>query len=107
MRKVFLLLSFLAFISCGNSTPDESDAKEAARAAIIQNLKNPSGVTFHHNEIIKDLGDGAFEYVETVNATNSFGGVLAQNVTTKIKWLGGDPSEVQNWSVLDIQFVER
>lgn len=106
MKKAILLLSFLAFLGCGNSTPDESDVKEAARAAIIQNLKNPSA-EFHHNEIIKDLGDGTFEYVEAVNATNSFGGIIAQNVTAKIKWLGGDPSEVQNWSVLNIQFVER
>lgn len=106
MKKAILLLSFLALMSCGNSTPDESDAKDAARAAIIQNLKNPSA-EFHHNEVIKDLGNGTFEYAEAVNATNSFGGVIAQNVTAKIKWLGGDPSEVQNWSIVDIQFVNR
>lgn len=106
MKKAILLLSFLALMSCGNSTPDESDVKDAARAAIIQNLKNPSA-EFHHNEVVKDLGNGTFEYAEAVNATNSFGGVIAQNVTAKIKWLGGDPSEVSNWTIVDIQFVNR
>ena len=107
MKKAILLLIFLAFISCGSSVPDESDAKEAARSAILQNLKNPNGANFHHNEIVKDLGDGTFEYTETVDATNSFGGVIAQNVTVQVKWLKDDPSEVTNWSIIDIQFVER
>ena len=102
-----MLIAFLSFIGCGNSTPDESDAKEAARAAVLQNLKSPSGAKFHQNETVKDLGDNTFEYVETVEATNSFGGTIAQNATAKIKWNGGDPSEVQNWSVIDVQFVDR
>ena len=56
MKKVFLLFSLLALFSCGSSTPDESDAKEAARAAILKSLKNPLDARFHQNEVIKDLG---------------------------------------------------
>lgn len=107
MKKTFLLFSLLALFACGSSTPDESDAKEAARAAIIQNLKSPSDANFHHNEVVKDLGNSTFEYKETVNATNSFGGSIKQDVTVKVKWLGGDPSEVTSWSILDIQFTDR
>ena len=107
MRKAFLLLSFLAFISCGNSTPDESNAKEAARAAVLQNLKNPIDMTFHQNDVVKDLGDNTFEYKETINATNSFGGSIKQDVTVQVKWLKDDPSEVSNWTVVDIQFADR
>lgn len=107
MKKALLLLSILFLIRCGNSTPDESDVKDASRAAILQALKNPTDAEFHHNESVKDLGDGTFEYAESVNATNSFGGKLAQNATVKVKWNGGDPSEVQNWSILDVQFAER
>lgn len=107
MKKVFLFISFLAIIGCGSSTPDESDAKDAAVSAILQNLKNPVDVTFHQNEEIKDLGDNTFEYKETINATNDFGGSIAQNAIVKVKWLKGDPSEVTNWTILDIQFTER
>ena len=107
MKNLILLLSFLAFMSCGNSTPDNSDVKDAARAAILHSLKNPTDAKFHHNEVVKDLGDGQFQYTETVNATNSFGGNIAQNVMAKIKWNGGDPSEISNWSIIDMQFVDR
>lgn len=107
MKRVLLFISFLAIMSCGSSTPDESTAKEAARAAVLQNLKNVSATEFHQNEEVKDLGDNTFEYKETVNATNSFGGSIAQNVTVKVKWLKDDPSEITNWTILDIQFTER
>lgn len=107
MKKVFLLFSLLALFSCGSSTPDESDAKEAARAAILQNLKNPSDAKFHHNETVKILGDSTFEYRETINATNSFGGSIKQDAVVKVKFLQDDPSEVTNWSILDVQFLER
>lgn len=107
MRKLILLLSFLAIVSCGNSTPDESDAKEAARSAVLQNLKNPIDMTFHQNDVVKDLGENTFEYKETINASNSFGGSLKQDVTVIVKWLSDDPSEVSNWSIVDIKFVNR
>ena len=107
MKKIISILSLLALISCGNSTPDESDAKEAARAAIIQSLKDPNSAKFHHNEIINDLGDNTFQYTETIGATNSFGGVITQNAIVKVKWLKDDPSEVTNWSVVNLQFNER
>ena len=42
MRKSILAFIFIAFISCGSSEPDESDAKQAARSAILQNLKKYS-----------------------------------------------------------------
>jgi len=105
MKKIFLLLfSLTVLLSCGSSTPNESNAKEAARAAILQNLKNPINAKFHHNEIITALGDNTFEYKETINATNSFGGSIKQNAVVKVKWLKGDASEVSNWSILNIKF---
>lgn len=107
MKKVFLFISFLAIIGCGNSTPDESDAKDVARSVILQNLKNPIDANFHHNEIIKTLGDSTFEYTETINATNSYGGSIKQDAFVKIKFLQDDPSEITNWTILDIQFTER
>jgi len=107
MKKALLLFGLLAFFGCGNSEPDESDAKEAARAAILQNLKSPSDTKFHHNETVKILGDSTFEYRETINATNSFGGSIKQDAVVKVKFLQDDPSEVTNWSILDIQFLER
>lgn len=107
MKKILLLLSLLAIAGCGNSTPDESTAKEAARAAVIQNLKDVTSTEFHQNEKVKNLGDNTFEYKETVNAKNSFGGSIAQNVTVKVKWVKDDPSDVTNWTILDIQFTDR
>lgn len=107
MKKTILALIFLSLISCVSTTPDEADAKEAARSAILQNLKNPIDAKFHHNEIVKALGGNTFEYTETVNATNGFGGSIAQNATVKVKWLKDDPSEPSNWSIVDIQFVDR
>lgn len=106
MKKALFLLSLLAFISCGRSTPNDSDAKDAARAAIIHNLKNPDA-TFHHNEIITKISDSTYRYVETVNATNSFGGSIRQDVTVVVKWLKDDPSEVTNWAMLDLNFVNQ
>ena len=106
MKKILLLLIAFATFSCGSSTPDESNAKEAARAAILHSLKNPDA-QFHQNETIEDSGNGTFLYKETINATNSFGGSLAQDVTAKVKWNGGDPSEVQSWSLIDLQFADR
>lgn len=107
MKKAILLLSFLVLISCGSSTPDESDAKQAARAAVLQNVKNPIDMKFHQNDVVKDLGDNTFEYKETINATNDFGGSIKQDVTVQVKWLKDDPSEPSNWSVIDIQFANR
>lgn len=110
MKKLILFtalfIGLLNFTSCADSAPDETDAKEAARSAVLQNLKNPVDMTFHQNETIKNLGDNTFEYKETINATNSFGGSIKQDVTVQVKWLKDDPSEVSNWSIIDIQFDE-
>lgn len=107
MKKVLLSISFLALISCGSSIADESNAKEAARAAILNKLTSPSSAKFHHNEVVKKIDDSTFNYTETIESTNSFGGMIAQNAIVKVKWISGDASEVTNWSVLDIQFAER
>ena len=56
---------------------------------------------------VKILGDSTFEYRETINATNSFGGSIKQDAVVKVKFLQDDPSEVTNWSILDVQFLER
>jgi hypothetical protein len=32
---------------------------------------------------------------------------IAQNVIVKVKWIKDDPSVLQNWSLVDIQFTER
>lgn len=107
MKKIILLLSLLALFGCGSSTPDASTAKEAARAAVLQNLKSPSATEFHQNEVVTNLGDNTFEYKETVNGTNSFGGSIKQDAVVKVKYLKDDPSEVTNWTVLDIQFIDK
>ncbi|MFZ4522984.1 MAG: hypothetical protein ACOYNC_14840 [Bacteroidales bacterium] len=102
------IISFFLLTSCGgNSAPDNSDAKEAARAAIIHSLKDPKSASFHHDEVIKKYGDSTFLYTETVNATNSFGGSIAQIVTIEVKWTGGDPSVVENWTFSKLQFNPR
>ncbi|WP_264522159.1 hypothetical protein [Flavobacterium sp. N1994] len=107
MKKFILLLSLLAIISCTNSSPDDSNVKDVARAVILHNLKSANSTEFHHNETINHLNDNTFEYKETINATNSFGGSLVENATVKIKWTGGDPSKTENWSVVDVNFSER
>ena len=107
MKKIITMLLFLSLFSCGNSTPNDSDVKESARAAILNSVKNPSNVEFHHNEIIKKIDDNTFEYSETINATNSYGGLIAKNLIVKIKWIGDDPSEVENWIIIDIQSFDR
>ena len=105
--KKLLLIILLALLSCSNSLPDESDAKEAARAAILQNLKSPLDAKFHHNETINKISNNTFEYKETINAKNSFGGSIKQTAIVKVKWLKDDPSEVTNWTVLNIEFINR
>lgn len=107
MKKIMWAIVGIIMISCGNSTPDESDVKDVARAAILHSLKNPTDAKLHHNEVVKDLGNNQYQYVETVNATNAFGGSIAQNVMVKVKWNGKDPSELENWILLDIQFTDR
>lgn len=107
MKKVLLIFITIAFASCGNSKADSSDAKKAARAAVLQYLKNPVNMEFHQNEIVTDIGDNTFEYKETINGTNSFGGSIKQDAIVKVKWLKDDPSEVTNWSILDIQFKDK
>ena len=103
MKKLLLLFICTALLSCGSSEPNEANAKEAARAAILQNLKNPTDVSFHHNEKIHDLGLNTFEYRETINATNSFGGSIKQNAVVKVKWLKDDAREVSNWSIIEFR----
>jgi hypothetical protein len=107
MKKVILLFNLLALFSCSSSSPSDSDVKEAARAAILQNLKSPTQTSFHHNEVIEKLEENTFQYKETINATNSFGGSIKQDATVKIKWLNKNPSVITNWSVIDIQFMDR
>jgi len=102
IATVFLLLT-----SCVHSTPNNSDAKEAARAAIIHNLKDPTSAKFYHNETINNIGNNTFVYTETLIATNSFGGSIVQNVTVKVKWKGGNPSKIENWEWSDLQIIPR
>lgn len=106
MKKLILLLAFFVF-SCGTSSPDKGDAKQAGRAALLQNMKNPMGVTFFQNDNVKIISENVFEYTETISATNSFGGTITQNAIIKIKWLQDDPSEVTNWAVLDLKLLDR
>lgn len=107
MKKLLLFISLATLLSCSNSTPDKSDVKDAARAAILHHLKDMNSAKFHHNEIVSDIGNNTYTYTETVNATNSFGGSVAQNVVVKLKWNGGDTSDVSSYSLLDLQFNER
>ena len=106
MKKLILHLVFVMF-SCGHSTPNESDAKEAARAALLQRVKNPMDVTFFQNDKVQAIGDNTFEYTETISATNSFGGTITQNANVKVKWLKDDSSEVTNWTIIDFQLNDR
>lgn len=105
--KKLLLLSLIGLMSCSNSTPDDGNVKDAARAAILHNLKDLNSAKFHHNEIVSDLGNNIYTYTETVNATNSFGGSIANNAIVKLKWNGGDPSEVSSYQLIDLQFNPR
>ena len=107
MKRLFILCLLFTLISCGSSTPDDSDVKNASRAVIIRNLKNLNSAKFHHNEVVKKVSDSIFTYLETVNATNTYGGSVAQNAFVKLKWIGGDPSEISSWSVVDISFSNR
>ena len=107
MKKIILILSLLALLSCGSSTPDESDVKDVARTVILRSVKNIKSTEFYHNEIITTYQDSLFDYKETISATNSFGGAIDQVVTTRLKWNGGNPSEITNWAVIDIQFANR
>lgn len=107
MKKIIVLLFCLTLFACSHSTPNDSDVKEAARAAILHSMKDPTSTKFHHNEQISDLGNGMYNYIETVNGTNSFGGSIANNVVVKLKWNGQDPSEISNWILVEIQMNER
>lgn len=107
MKKLLFLLGFATVISCGSSTPDDSDIKQAARAAILSNVKDPTSTTFHQNEVVKNLGENVYSYSETINATNGFGGSIAQNIFVKIKWTGTDPSEVSSYQLVDLQYSDR
>ena len=107
MKKLLAVAGVLLLCNCSSKTADEANVKEAARAAIIHNLKSPSSVKFHHNEYVKQIDDSTFIYTETIEATNTYGGLIAQNAYTTVKWKGGDASDVDNWNVLDLQFKER
>lgn len=107
MKKILLLFCATLLISCGDSTPDNSDVKNAARAVIIHDLKDPRSAEFHHNEVITKTGDSVFIYKETVNATNSFGGSIANDAIIIVKWRGGNPSDIENWYVIDKQLAPR
>lgn len=107
MKKLFLLTVFFIAIACGSSTPSDSDVKNAARAAILHNIKDPTSAKFHQNDQVQDLGDNTYSYSESVNATNSFGGSVAQNVFVKLKWTGNDPSEVGSYQLLDLRMENR
>ncbi|AUS04508.1 hypothetical protein [Pseudotamlana carrageenivorans] len=102
MRKLLLIFGLLAFFSCTSSEPNEANAKNAARSAIIQKVKNPTDLKFHHNEVISNLGYNTFQYQETINATNGFGGSIKKNAVVKVKWIKGDASEVSSWIIEDI-----
>ena len=107
MKKLLFIITLTLLISCEHSTPNNSDVKNTARAVIIHNLKNLNSAKFHHNEVIKKTSDNVFIYYETVNATNSFGGSIAKNAIITIKWMGNNPSNIENWTIIDAQFKDR
>ena len=103
MKKILLAFSILLLLNCSNSSPSDSDVKSAARAAILHNLQDLNSAKFHHNEAITDLGNGSYQYQETINANNAFGGAIRKNAVVTIHWNGGDPSEVSSYTVANLE----
>ncbi len=107
MKKLLSAFVLLVLFCCTNSKPSDSNIKDAARAAILTNLKDMGSAKFHHNETVQDLGNQIYRYQETVNANNSFGGSLSKNIVVTLKWSGQDPSEISSYILQDLQFNER
>jgi len=87
--------------------PEASDLKEAARAQIIHNLKDPTSPEFFNNGKFTKETDSIYIYTESLKALNGFGLKVPQDAYVKLKWTGSDPDEIDSYILLDLKFKNR
>jgi hypothetical protein len=105
---LYILIIGLTFNSCSwNSIPDNSDVKNIARLAILNNVLDVKGSNFHHNEEIVKINDSLYIYTETITTNNQYGAYIANNVRLELKWNGNNPSNNTSWTYSKLQFTPR
>lgn len=117
---VFLLVFCLFFARlCSVASSDASTTRNPGKSAfanlcrdlISDQLKSPSTADFENifDEISKVHGQGnnIYSLYSYVDAQNSFGATLRSPWYCKMKFLGGNDSDINSWKVLNASLLEE
>lgn len=80
--------------------PTLKHAQSAARIHVRRILKAPDSAEFGYAEQCTEAGD-AWTCTGWVQAQNALGVLLKQTFTVKLRFVGGDPSEVGSWEAVE------
>lgn len=119
MKKLLLFFTALIILSCDDSKPYQPDfstkdgREDFARKAWVmtpefvkQNLQSPSTAKFPFSDYTfsDPKSDNSIIIKSYVDAQNSFGGTLRETFFINLKFNGGDWSDINNWSLINIRF---
>lgn len=124
MKKLIFIASILfSFFSCSNSpekfpdfTTDKGKEDFARKAFTIsqdfvkQNLKSPSTADFpllDYSWSEPDIANNSVIIKSYVDAQNAFGGMLRQTFYAKVKYKSGDWADINNWTLIELKFVNQ
>lgn len=106
---VFGIFSSIIFSSGGDSTPEPEVTNYKFTASVFAELyvqrilKSPSTADFCRGNVI-ELGNNKYEISSCVDSQNSFGAMLRSNWEAVMVYNGGDPDDVNNWTIEKLIF---
>ena len=101
MKKIILLLSILAFISCGSSEPNPC---LMAEDFIKKDLAFPNESDMSIFDCSKETNpDGSYTILTKISAKNAFGMEKEYIYKVTLSYNGGIDTDINNWTLIKIQ----
>lgn len=111
---VILCLAYLYFFDNKPTTSKNQYQDEITTAFIISKeivktkLKAPATAEFPFVDFkYSSLGQNTYSITSYVDAQNSYGALLRNDWCVRLKYLGGDKNDINNWEVLGIEINPR
>lgn len=97
-----IVAAVLTLAGCGSSESDkaknggdEAEAQVVCRDFVRDMLKSPSSADFS-DEDASNVGGKMWQVTGSVDSENSFGAMIRNTYTCKVRWTGGDRYELVN-----------
>jgi hypothetical protein len=100
---LIVIVGFIIYTCSGDTKVSESEAWIIAKDYVESNLKAPSTADFSGEYSFKKEGENTFTIVSAVDAENVFGAKLRKPWRVKLTYNGGEWTDKNNWTLLDIE----